>query len=129
MTAKMMFRPESCRAAAEEARKALAAGRVAERIRRKDHTLWKPEPNEIANRLGWLDSPQTMQGCLAGIASVVEGVRADGFNFALLLGMGGPASRRRCLGKSSVRPMAFSTSPYWTARTRGRFSPAPSGLT
>jgi len=85
----MSFRPESCRAAAGEARKALAAGRVAERIRRKDHTLWKPEPREIADRLGWLDSPRAMQGRLAEIASVVEGVRADGFNFALLLGMGG----------------------------------------
>jgi glucose-6-phosphate isomerase len=89
MAAKMMFRPESCRAAAEVARKALAAGRVAERIRRKDHTLWKPEPKGIADRLGWLDSPRAMQGRLAEIASVVEGVRADGFNFALLLGMGG----------------------------------------
>jgi glucose-6-phosphate isomerase len=89
MTTKMTFRPESCRAAVGEARKALAAGRVLERIRRKDHTLWKPEPKEIADRLGWLDSPRVMQGRLAEIASVVEGVRADGFNFALLLGMGG----------------------------------------
>ncbi|MFH2121082.1 MAG: glucose-6-phosphate isomerase [Pseudomonadota bacterium] len=89
MTAKMTFRPESCRAAAGEARKVLAAGRVAERIRRRDHTLWKPEPKEIANRLGWLDSPRAMQGRLAEIASVVAGVRADGYNFALLLGMGG----------------------------------------
>ncbi|PIV07283.1 MAG: glucose-6-phosphate isomerase [Syntrophobacterales bacterium CG_4_8_14_3_um_filter_58_8] len=89
MTTRMTFRPDSCRAAAGEARKALAAGRVAERIRRKDHTVWKSEPAEIANRLGWLDSPRAMQGRLAEIATVVEGVRADGFNFALLLGMGG----------------------------------------
>jgi len=89
MTTRMSFRPESCRAAAGEARKAMAAGRVAERIWRKDHTLWKPEPKGIADRLGWLDSPRAMQGRLAEIASVVEGVRADGFNFALLLGMGG----------------------------------------
>jgi glucose-6-phosphate isomerase len=85
----MTFRPESCRAAAGEACRALAAGRVVERILRKDHALWKPEPREIANRLGWLDSPWAMQRRLAEIASVVEGVRADGFNFALLLGMGG----------------------------------------
>lgn len=89
MTITMTFRPESCRAAAGAARKALSAGRVLERIRRKDHTLWKTEPKEIANRLGWLDSPRAMQGRLSEIASVVEGVRADGFNFALLLGMGG----------------------------------------
>jgi len=89
MTTSMTFRPEFCRAAAEEARKALAAGRVVERIRRKDHTVWKSEPAEIANRLGWLDSPQAMQTRLSEIAAIVEGVRADGFNFALLLGMGG----------------------------------------
>jgi glucose-6-phosphate isomerase len=89
MTTSMTFRPEFCRNAAEEARRALAAGRVVERIRRKDHTVWKPEPAEVANRLGWLDSPQAMQGRLAEIATVVEGIRAAGFNFALLLGMGG----------------------------------------
>ncbi|MFZ4439606.1 MAG: glucose-6-phosphate isomerase [Syntrophales bacterium] len=89
MTTRMTFFPESCRAAAGEARKALAAGKIMERIQRKDHTLWKPEPGGISDRLGWLDSPRAMQGRLAEIASVVEGVRADGFNFALLLGMGG----------------------------------------
>jgi len=89
MTTSMTFRPESFRAAEEVARKTLAAGRVVERIRRKDHTVWKFEPAEIANRLGWLDSPQAMQKRLSEIAAVVEGVRADGFNFALLLGMGG----------------------------------------
>jgi len=89
MTGSMIFRPEFCRLAAAEARRALTAGRVVERIRRRDHTVWKPEPAEIANRLGWLDSPQAMQGRLAEIATVVDGIRADGFSFALLLGMGG----------------------------------------
>ena len=28
-----------------------------ERIWRGDHTLWKPSPDEIANRLGWLSLP------------------------------------------------------------------------
>jgi glucose-6-phosphate isomerase len=99
MKTRITFRPESSRAAAGEARKALAAGQVAERIRKKDHTLWKPEPGEIANRLGWLDSPWSMQGRLGEIASVVAGVRADGFNSALLLGMGG----------SSLAPEVFRT--------------------
>jgi glucose-6-phosphate isomerase len=103
MTA-MTFRPESCRAAAEEARRAVAAGRVAERIRQKDHTVWKPEPTEIANRLGWLDSPQVMQGRIAEIEEVVAGIRADGFDFALLLGMGGsslaPEVFRKVFGRA-----------------------------
>ena len=68
----------------------LRKNRVVERIRRKDHTLWKPEPKEIADRLGWLDSPLAMQAQLAehrGRSSTA--VRADGYDFALLLGMGG----------------------------------------
>ena len=102
MTTSMTFRPESCRAAVEEARSALAAGRVVERIRRKDHTVWKPEPTEIANRLGWLDSPQAMRGRLAEIATVVDGIRADGFNFALLLGMGGSSLAPEVFMKEKV---------------------------
>ena len=41
-------------------REAVARQPVA-RIWRKDHTLWKPEPEEITNRLGWLDLPNSMQ--------------------------------------------------------------------
>ena len=51
------FRPESCRDLAAVAGHELATARFAYRIRGKDHTLWKPEPDEIINRLGWLTSP------------------------------------------------------------------------
>ncbi|MDD4998542.1 MAG: hypothetical protein PHI99_10365, partial [Syntrophales bacterium] len=102
MTTRIRVRPGSCRVAMEEIRKAVTAGKVAERIRRKDHTLWKPEPTEISNRLGWLDSPSTMRERLSEIASVVRTVRNDGFGFALLLGMGGsslaPEVFRRIFG-------------------------------
>ncbi|MDA8124593.1 MAG: glucose-6-phosphate isomerase [Deltaproteobacteria bacterium] len=99
---RMTLRPESCRAVAAEVRKALGENRVVERIRQKDHTLWKPEPKEIANRLGWLDSPQAMRGRLPEIKTVVDGIRADGYTFALLMGMGGsslaPEVFRRIFG-------------------------------
>ena len=99
---RMTLRPESCRAVADEVRKALGENRVVERIRQKDHTLWKPEPKEIANRLGWLDSPQAMRGRLPEIKTVVDGIRADGYTFALLMGMGGsslaPEVFRRIFG-------------------------------
>jgi len=102
MTTRIRVRPGSCRVAMEEIRKAVTAGKVAERIRRKDHTLWKPEPTEISNRLGWLDSPSAMRERLSEIASVVRTVRNDGFGFALLLGMGGsslaPEVFRRIFG-------------------------------
>jgi glucose-6-phosphate isomerase len=63
--------------------------RVIERIWAKDHTVWKPHPTEITNRLGWLESPKDMAGKLHEIDAVVEAVRADGYTHALLLGMGG----------------------------------------
>ncbi|MDP1989679.1 MAG: hypothetical protein Q8K00_01550 [Syntrophales bacterium] len=101
-TEKMTLHPESYRAVTDEVRRALWENRVVERIRRKDHTLWKPEPKEIANRLGWLDSPRSMMGRLSEIKTVVDGIRADGYAFALLLGMGGsslaPEVFRRIFG-------------------------------
>lgn len=101
---KMTIHPESCRVLAEEVRGDLRRSRFVERILRKDHTLWKPAPEEIANRLGWLDSPRTMKGLLAEIEAVVARLRADGFNRSLLLGMGGsslaPEVFRRVFGAS-----------------------------
>ena len=38
----------------------LLADRTMPRIWSKDYTVWKPAPAEIANRLGWLDSPRLM---------------------------------------------------------------------
>lgn len=63
--------------------------RIIERIWEKDHTVWKPEPTEITNRLGWLQSPKDMAGKINEIDAVVNAVRADGYTHALLLGMGG----------------------------------------
>lgn len=39
----------------ESVLKDMASTRVVARLWAKDHTLWKPEPTEIANRLGWLE--------------------------------------------------------------------------
>ena len=63
--------------------------RVIERLWDHDHTLWKPDPTEITNRLGWLDSPALMLPHLPEIREVVDTVRAAGYTHALLLGMGG----------------------------------------
>ncbi|MBA4423252.1 MAG: transaldolase, partial [Syntrophus sp. (in: bacteria)] len=101
-TERLTLHPESCRAAADEALRALRENRIVERIGRKDHTVWKPDTKEIVNRLGWLDSPRVMGGRLSEIKTVVDGIRADGYTFALLLGMGGsslaPEVFRRIFG-------------------------------
>ncbi len=62
---------------------------ILQRLWSKDHTVWKDDPAEIANRLDWLDSPVEMQNNLQEINAFVEEVRAAGFEQVLLMGMGG----------------------------------------
>jgi glucose-6-phosphate isomerase len=62
---------------------------VVGRIWSRDHRLWKPQPVEIANRLGWLHIVGKMKASLPQIFEFVDNVRSDGYNRALLLGMGG----------------------------------------
>lgn len=73
----------------QQASERLAAERVYERILARDHTVWRPDPTEIANRLGWLDSPRVMRDAIGPIGQFVDAVRAEGYTHALLLGMGG----------------------------------------
>lgn len=73
----------------QRASERLAAERVYERILARDHTVWRPNPTEIANRLGWLDSPHVMRDAIGPIGQFVDAVCVDGYTHALLLGMGG----------------------------------------
>jgi transaldolase/glucose-6-phosphate isomerase len=59
------------------------------RIWQLDHTVWKPEPDEIANRLGWLLAPEFYLEKVYHLNALVESVREDGYTNVLLLGMGG----------------------------------------
>jgi glucose-6-phosphate isomerase len=89
-------------AAVDRALEEIQEDRVIERVWEHDHTVWKPEPDEISNRLGWLRSPEETPGALLEIEALVEAVRADGYTHALLLGMGGsslaPEVFRRVFG-------------------------------
>jgi glucose-6-phosphate isomerase len=67
----------------------MEAQQIIPRIWKRDHRVWKPEPTEISNRLGWLDAPENMRGKVAGIIEFVAAVRAAGYTDAVLLGMGG----------------------------------------
>ena len=35
--------------------------RIPQRIRERDHTVWRPDPHEIADRLGWLDAGEFLR--------------------------------------------------------------------
>lgn len=75
--------------AVNEALKEMRDNQVMRRIWAHDYTLWKPDPEEISNRMGWLHSPEVMMENLFKINELVEEARADGYTHALLLGMGG----------------------------------------
>lgn len=67
----------------------MATDQVVERMLKIDHTVWKPEPTEISNRLGWLQAPEAIATQMPEITAFVDEVRAAGYTHALLLGMGG----------------------------------------
>lgn len=63
--------------------------RILQRIWQKDPSVWSEDPAEIADRLGWLDSPDNSMALADGIVDFVAALKEDGYTNALLLGMGG----------------------------------------
>lgn len=101
------------------------------RITRGDHTVWKPEPTEITNRLGWLTIADRMRGEIQTIHRFVDAVRAAGYTDALLLGMGGsslaPEVFRRTFGVAQGYldlAVLDSTDPAAVAAHARRLDPA-----
>lgn len=60
-----------------------------ERIRAKDHTVWKPKPDEIVNRLDWLAAPAQTLEKINYIRAIFEPFREKNINDVVLLGIGG----------------------------------------
>ncbi|MGI8541132.1 MAG: hypothetical protein ACR2N0_15375, partial [Rubrobacteraceae bacterium] len=67
----------------------LRESRAVERMYDGDHTVWGPEPEEIADRLGWLESPETVRAELPRLTKLAEDLKAEGIEHVLLMGMGG----------------------------------------
>jgi glucose-6-phosphate isomerase/transaldolase/glucose-6-phosphate isomerase len=74
------------------------------RIWQRDHVVWKPAPNGIVNRLGWLTVAEQMYEKIPSLYSFVRDVRDRGFHTVVLLGMGGSS-----LGAEVLR-QTFGTS-------------------
>ena len=51
-----------------------------------DHTVWKPDPTEISNRLGWLNIVNEMENHLTELTTFVDEVRKDAYTNVVLLG-------------------------------------------
>jgi transaldolase/glucose-6-phosphate isomerase len=76
----------------------MEAGDIIARIWEYDHTVWKPEPTEITNRLGWLRIAEAMVEDVPRMQTLAAEVQGAGYTDGLLLGMGG----------SSLAPELFS---------------------
>ena len=77
---------------------------VVGRLWRRDGTLWAPEGTpEVTDRLGWLDIADRQREHLEAYAEFAEGLRAEGYRDAVVLGMGGsslaPEVFRQSFGK------------------------------
>jgi transaldolase/glucose-6-phosphate isomerase len=105
--------------------------RVMARIWAHDHTVWKPVPTEITNRLGWLHIAEAMLENIPYLEGLVDDARTAGYTDALLLGMGGsslaPDVFRRTFGvKEGYLDLAVldSTDPGAVLAHSERLDPA-----
>ena len=93
--------------AARQALDRLVRQRVPERIRERDHTVWRNDPREIADRLGWLDAGAFLRPHLPELDAFVSEICSEGYRDVVLLGMGGSSLGpevlcRSFLGSDSV---------------------------
>jgi glucose-6-phosphate isomerase/transaldolase/glucose-6-phosphate isomerase len=106
---------------------------VVRRVWQGDHTLWKPDPTEITDRLGWLTVAGAMRVQLPDLLNFAAEVRDAGFRHVVLLGMGGsslgPEVLRRTFGSAPGYPELIvldSTAPAWVQSVADAIDPARS---
>ena len=79
-----------------------------DRLWQRDTSLWRQGPNadeEIKNRLGWLGIVQAMQDKIDDLTKFVEEIKNEGYQCAVLMGMGGSSL------SPEVSKLTFGTSP------------------
>lgn len=72
-----------------EALDVVAREDIVRRIWARDHTVWKPEPTEITNRLDWLIIMDQVEVNVHELRHEAREARNAGYTDVLLLGMGG----------------------------------------
>ena len=97
----------SATAAMRRALDDLVRRRVPQRIRERDHTVWRSDPREISDRLGWLDAGEFLRPHLPELTAFTDQVRREGYRDVVLLGMGGS-----CLGPEVLRCAFGSAAGY-----------------
>ncbi len=86
----------------------LTVSRVVERLWAHDYRLWKEDPTDIVNRLGWLTIAEDMKGRVKELQTFASSVKNSGIRDVVLLGMGGsslgPEVLRASFGSSRGFP-------------------------
>jgi glucose-6-phosphate isomerase len=70
------------------------------RIWDKDFTVWRDDPTEITDRLGWLSVHEVMHDRLPEIDEFASNCADDGLTHAVLAGMGGSSLAPEVLGET-----------------------------
>jgi glucose-6-phosphate isomerase/transaldolase/glucose-6-phosphate isomerase len=111
--------------------KQLQQQNIIARIWAKDHTVWKPNPREITDRLGWLTVAETMTEKVHELKAFSDEISHAGFKDIVLLGMGGsslaPEVLRASFGIQKNYPRLHvldSTVPAWVLRVTRAIEPA-----
>jgi glucose-6-phosphate isomerase len=111
----------------------LAASHAVERLWARDHRLWKQDPTEISNRLGWLTIVEYMKDRTEELRTFAASAKKRGISDVVLLGMGGsslgPEVLRASFGPSRGFPRLWvldSTVPGWVRQVTKAIDPARS---
>ncbi|MBS0152182.1 MAG: glucose-6-phosphate isomerase [Nitrospira sp.] len=109
---------------------ALTQNQAVERMWQKDYRLWKQEPTEISNRLGWLTLHDQMRQQHEQLTRCVATARDLRIKDVVLLGMGGsslgPEVFRAVFGTQKRSPRLWvldSTVPGWVRQVTRSITP------
>ncbi|KUO59097.1 hypothetical protein APF79_10770 [bacterium BRH_c32] len=78
----------------------LKENNIVGRIWQKDFTVWSNKPEEVSNRLGWLDCNQIPNSSLTDINCFVDEIKNEGFENVVIMGMGGSSLASEVFSKT-----------------------------
>jgi glucose-6-phosphate isomerase len=111
----------------------LSASHAVERMWAHDYRLWKSDPTDITNRLGWLTIIEYMKDRTEELRTFAASAKKRGIRDVVLLGMGGsslgPEVLRASFGTSPGFPRLWvldSTVPGWVRQVTQAIDPARS---
>jgi glucose-6-phosphate isomerase len=105
---------------------------AADRIWRRDASFWSSDPAvqaRVRERLGWLDAPSAMVAAVPELRAFAADLRRDGFDHAVVLGMGGsslaPEVLRQAIEADGLTLHVLDTTdPATIRRTARHINPA-----